>query len=385
MWHCAKTAGQNVLPRGIDAIYQLTYSSFQSPSGLSMQISLRSIPKITIRNISQNVLFLTFVFNIYPLLYYNNTNMKLIIQIPCYNEEETLAIALKDLPTHIEGIDEIEVLVINDGSTDKTIDIAKQNDVNHILDLPNNFGLAKAFLAGISKSLELGADIIVNTDADNQYCADDIEKIVRPIIEARADIVIGARPIEEIEHFSFIKKILQRLGSCVMRLLSCTKVADATSGFRAFSKEAALRINIFDNYTYTLETIIQAKAKGLEIVSVPVRVNPELRKSRLIKNIFDYIRRSTFTMMRMFIVYRPFRFFAIIGLLFLIPGMLLGARFLYFYMNHLGSGHIQSLILSAILILTGVQVGLIAVLADLQSINRRLLEDIQTRLKKNAN
>lgn len=311
--------------------------------------------------------------------------MKLIIQIPCYNEEDTLAIALKDLPKHIDGVDEIEVLVINDGSQDKTVEVAKQNGVKHILDLPNNVGLAKAFMVGINKSIELGADIIVNTDADNQYCAADIEKLVRPIIETRADIVIGARPIEDIEHFSPVKKLLQRLGSFVMRLLSCTNVADATSGFRAFSKDAAIRINVFDNYTYTLETIIQAKAKGLEIISVPVRVNPELRKSRLIKNIFDYIRRSTFTMMRMFIVYRPFRFFAIIGLLFLIPGLILGARFLYFYMNHLGSGHIQSLILSAILILTGVQVGLIAVLADLQSINRKLLEDIQVRLKKNAN
>lgn len=310
--------------------------------------------------------------------------MKLIIQIPCYNEEKTLAIALNDLPKHIDGIDDIEVLIINDGSVDKTVEIAKQNGAKYILDLPNNLGLAKAFIAGINKSIELGADIIVNTDADNQYCAKDIEKLVKPIIEARADIVIGARPIEEIEHFSLVKKMLQRLGSWAMRLLSCTNVADATSGFRAFSRNAAIQLNVFDNYTYTLETIIQAKAKGLEIISVPVKVNPELRKSRLIKNIFDYIRRSTYTMMRMFIVYRPFRFFAIIALLFLIPGLLLGARFLYFYINHSGSGHIQSLILSAILILTGVQVGLIAVLADLQSINRKLLEDIQTRLKKDG-
>lgn len=310
-------------------------------------------------------------------------NMKLIIQIPCYNEEPTLAIALKELPKHIDGIDEIQILVIDDGSNDKTIEVARQNGVKDFVILPNNLGLAKAFSAGIAKAIELGADIIVNTDADNQYCAQDMEKLIKPILENQADIVIGARPIENIKHFSLVKKALQKLGSWVMRLVSSTKIADATSGFRAFSRDAALRINIFDNYTYTLETIIQAKAKGLEIISVPVRVNAELRKSKLIKNIFDYIKRSIFTMMRMFIVYRPFRFFALIGLLFLVPGVLLGARFLYFYINHAGSGHVQSLILSAVLILTGVQTGLIAVLADLLSINRKLLEDIQTKVKIN--
>lgn len=308
--------------------------------------------------------------------------MKLIIQIPCYNEESTLALTLSELPKEIDGIDEIQILIIDDGSTDNTLEIARKNGVENFVILPNNIGLAKAFVAGLSKSLELGADIIVNTDADNQYCADDIKKLVKPILENRADIVIGARPIENIQHFSLIKKSLQKLGSYVMRLVSSTKIADATSGFRAFSKNAALQINVFDNYTYTLETIIQAKAKGLEIISVPVRVNAELRESRLIKNIFDYIRRSIFTMIRMFIVYRPFRFFALIGTLFLIPGILLGMRFMYFYLNHHGSGHIQSLILSAVFILTGVQVGLMAVLADLQSVNRKLLEDVQTRLKR---
>ena len=320
-------------------------------------------------------------FSVFPFFDYN-TNMKLLIQIPCYNEESTLATTLLALPKHIDGIDEIQILIIDDGSTDKTIEVAKQNGVENFVIFPNNLGLAKAFSMGLAKSLELGADIIVNTDADNQYCADDIEKLVRPIIKETADIVIGARPIENIKHFSFVKKALQKLGSWVMRLVSSTKIADATSGFRAFSRDAALQINVFDNYTYTLETIIQAKAKGLEIISVPIGVNKELRESRLIKNVFDYIKRSTFTMIRMFIVYRPFRFFAIIGCLFLFPGILLGARFLYYYINHLGSGHIQSLILSAVLILTGVQVGLIAVLADLLSINRKLLEDIQTRLKK---
>lgn len=309
--------------------------------------------------------------------------MKLVIQIPCYNEEKTLGITLQALPKSIDGIDEIQVLVIDDGSTDKTLEVARENRVKDFVILPKNVGLAKAFSTGLAEAIKLGADIIVNTDADNQYNANDIEKIVRPIIEARADIVIGARPIQNIAHFSFIKKCLQKLGSWVMRLVSSTKIADATSGFRAFSREAALKINVFDNYTYTLETIIQAKAKGLEIISVPININEELRESRLIKNVFDYIRRSTFTMIRMFIVYRPFRFFAAIGCLFLIPGFLLGMRFLYFYFNHAGQGHIQSLILAAVLIITGVQVGLIAVLADLLSINRKLLEDIQTRLKSN--
>lgn len=308
--------------------------------------------------------------------------MKLVIQIPCYNEESTLAIALADLPKKIDGIDSIEILIIDDGSTDNTVEVARQNGVNDFVIFQRNLGLAKAFSAGISKALEMGADIIVNTDADNQYCADDIEKLVKPILEKQADIVIGARPIETIKHFSFIKKFLQKLGSYVMRLVSSTKVADATSGFRAFTKEAASQINVFDNYTYTLETIIQAKAKGMDILSVPIRVNPELRKSKLIKNIFDYIKRSTFTMIRMFIVYRPFRFFAIIGILFLIPGFLLGLRFLYYYLTASGAGHIQSLILAAVLILTGIQIILIAVLADLQAINRKLLEDIQTRLKR---
>jgi glycosyltransferase involved in cell wall biosynthesis len=308
--------------------------------------------------------------------------MKLIIQIPCYNEESTLQLTLSELPEKIDGIDKIDILIIDDGSKDKTIEIAKEKGVKNFVIFPKNLGLAKAFSAGLAKSLELGADIIVNTDADNQYNAKDIEKLVKPILEKKADIVIGARPIENIKHFSLIKKLLQKAGSYVMRLVSSTQIEDATSGFRAFSRDAALKINVFDNYTYTLETIIQAKAKGLEIISVPISVNDELRKSRLIKNIFDYIKRSIFTMTRMFIVYRPFRFFAILSLFFLTPGIALGLRFLYFYFNGFGSGHIQSLILAAVLILTGVQIGIIAILADLLSINRKLLEDIQTRLKK---
>lgn len=307
--------------------------------------------------------------------------MKLVIQIPCYNEEKSLPVTLADLPKHINGVDEIEVLIINDGSTDKTVQTAKEHGIKHIVEMPHNCGLAKAFVAGINSSLALGADIIVNTDADNQYCASDIEKLIQPILNNEADIVIGSRPVSQIEHFSPLKKLLQKLGSCVMRMVSSTSVEDAPSGFRAFSRNAALQLNVFDNYTYTLETIIQARAKGLQLVCVPVSVNPDLRESKLVKNMFDYIRRSVFTMLRMFIIYRPFRFFSILAGLFLFIGMLIGARFLWYYMSGNGTGHIQSLILSAILIITGVQVGVIGVLSELLAINRKLLEDIQRRLK----
>ena len=307
--------------------------------------------------------------------------MKLVIQIPCYNEEQALPVTLGALPESIEGIDEIEILIINDGSTDRTVDVAKSLGVKSFVNMPHNCGLAKAFVAGLHKALEMEADIIVNTDADNQYCADDIEKLVKPILSGEADIVIGARPVTSIEHFSPLKKFLQKLGSSVMRLVSSTEVEDAPSGFRAFSRNAALQMNVFDNYTYTMETIIQAKAKGLVLKSVPVRVNADLRKSKLVKNMFDYIRRSVFTMLRMFLIYRPFRFFAIIAGIFLVSGTILGLRFLYYYIFSSGSGHIQSLILSAILIITGVQIAVIAVLSELMSINRKLLEDIQRRLK----
>lgn len=307
--------------------------------------------------------------------------MKLVIQIPCYNEEKSLPITLNDLPKHIDGIDEIEVLIIDDGSKDRTVEVAKELGVNNFVEMSHNSGLAKAFVAGINKALEIGADIVVNTDADNQYCAADIEKLIKPILAGEADIVIGSRPVSEIEHFSPLKKLLQKLGSGVMRLISSTKVEDAPSGFRAFSRNAAMQLNVFDNYTYTLETIIQAKAKGLILKCVPIRVNTDLRRSKLVRNMFDYIRRSVFTMIRMFIIYRPFRFFAILAGMFFLVGALIGLRFLYYFVFESGAGHIQSLILSAILIITGVQVGVIAVLSELLSINRKILEDIQKRLK----
>ena len=307
--------------------------------------------------------------------------MKLVIQIPCLNEEESLPITLSALPNHIDGIDEIKVLIVNDGSTDRTIDVAKKHGISDFVNFTHNKGLAKAFSAGLNKALEMGADIIVNTDADNQYNASDIEKLVRPIIDGNADIVIGSRPVNKISHFSIIKKILQNFGSFVMRCVSSTSVKDAPSGFRAFSRNAAIQMNIFDNYTYTLETIIQAKAKGLVIENVEIDVNPELRRSRLFSNMFVYIRRSIFTMLRMFIVYRPFRFFITVGILFLLAGLIPGVRFVWYFLTGDGQGHIQSLILAAILLLTGVQVSLIAVLSELIAINRKLLEDIQSRVK----
>ena len=308
--------------------------------------------------------------------------MKLIIQIPCYNEEKTLPVTYKEIPESIGGIDEIEILVIDDGSTDNTVETAKNLGIKHIVSHSKNLGLARAFDTGLKTSIKLGADIIVNLDADNQYKASDIEKLIQPVLNKEADIVIGARPIEKIRSFSPLKKLLQKTGSYVMRKISGADVLDAPSGFRAFSKNAAMKINIFDNYTYTMETIIQAQYKGLTIKSVPIGVNENLRPLRLVKNNFDYIKRSIFTMLRFIIIYRPFRFFMKISLLLFFFGLLLGLRFLYFYITESGEGHIQSLILCAILILVGVQSLFFAVIADLLAINRKLIEDVQLNIKK---
>lgn len=306
---------------------------------------------------------------------------KLVIQIPCYNEEETILTTLKDLPKTVEGVDTIEVLVINDGSTDCSVEIAESWGAKVINIYPNR-GLANAFRTGLQESLKLGADIIVNTDADNQYSAQDIGKLVKPILNGKADIVIGARDISSIKEFSPLKKLLQKFGSCVLRLLSSAPVEDAPSGFRAFSKDAAIKLNIFDNYTYTMETLIQAKAKELKILSVPISVNKQLRESKLVKNIFDYVFKSMKTTIRMFIVYRPFRFFFVFALILSLLGIGLVLRFLYFYTIGEGNGHIQSLIFAAVFLISSLQVGVIAIVGDLLSINRKLLEDIQTRIKK---
>lgn len=287
-----------------------------------------------------------------------------------------MPVALAALPQRIAGVDAIEVLVINDGSTDRTVEVARSLGVQHVVGFPRNQGLAKAFMLGIRTCLERGADIIVNTDADNQYNADDIPALIQPILAGNAEIVVGARPIGSIQHFSLIKKILQRLGSGVVKRFSGTNVADAPSGFRAFSREAAARLNVFSEYTYTLETIIQAGQKNMSIVSVPVRVNPDLRPSRLVRSITSYVRRSMVTMLRILIIYRSFSFFLSVGSLLFLAGAALGGRFVYYYLTGSGSGHVQSLILAAVLMIFGFQTGLLAFIADLLSVNRRLLEEL---------
>ncbi len=303
--------------------------------------------------------------------------MKLIIQIPCLNEEGTLAIALAALPREVPGFDTVEWLVIDDGSTDQTVKIAKENGVDHIVSHTQNEGLAKGFMSGLEACLRLGADVIVNTDADNQYCADDIPALVAPIVAKQADIVIGERPIDAIDHFSVTKKMLQKLGSYVVRVLSRTSIQDAPSGFRAISSHAARKLMVFNDYTYTLETIIQAGQKNMAIMSVPVRVNDDLRPSRLVKSIPAYVRRSIFTLVRIFVIYRPFRFFSAVGAVLLSIGLLIGFRFVFNYMTGEGAGNIQSLILSGALLVTGFQTILVAFLADLIAANRRLLEELR--------
>ena len=309
-------------------------------------------------------------------------NMKLIIQIPCYNEAETLEIALNHLPRHIDGIDKIEYLIINDGSRDATVEVARNWGVDYVANFRTNRGLARGFMAGIDACLRNGADIIVNTDADDQYCGDDIEKLVRPILEERADIVIGERPIDDTEHFSPLKKKLQHLGSWTVRVASKSDISDAPSGFRAYSREAAMRLNVTNEYTYTLETIIQAGRTKLAMESVPVRTNPELRKSRLFSSMFGYVKRSMVTIVRSFMMYKPLRFFVEIGVVFFLLGVAIGIRFLFYYAAGRGGGHIQSLVLASILLLMGFQTCMIGLQADLIAANRKLLEDIQYHARK---
>ena len=309
--------------------------------------------------------------------------MKLIIQIPCYNEADTLKIALDELPRQVQGIDKIEYLIINDGSQDSTVQVARDWGVDYIVSFKQNKGLAKGFLAGIDACLRNGADIIVNTDADNQYCADDIEELVRPILEGKYDIVIGQRPIDATAHFSFVKKKLQHIGSWVVRKASHTDIPDAPSGFRAYSREAAMRLNVINEYTYTLETIIQAGREKIAMTSVPVRTNEELRKSRLFHSMFGYVKKSVGTILRAFIMYKPLRFFTIVGLIPFTGGIILGIRFLIFYFTESGgAGHVQSLILAAVLMLIGWQTIVIGLQADIIAANRKLLQDIQYRIKK---
>lgn len=309
---------------------------------------------------------------------------KLIIQIPCYNEAGTLGVTLSALPRKIEGIDEVEWLVIDDGSTDNTVEVAKSHGVDHVVLLNHNRGLARAFKTGLEECVRVGADIIVNTDADNQYCVDDIPKLIEPILRGKAEIVVGARPIDDIEHFSSVKKILQKLGSWFIRRVSHTQIPDAPSGFRAISRDAAMRMNVFSEYTYTLETIIQAGQKNMAITSVNVRVNPDLRPSRLVTSIPRYLWTSVVTAIRIFITYRPLKFFLTLGTAAFLIGFMIGVRFLIYYFAGEGAGKIQSLILAALLMSIGFQVIVLGIIADLIAVNRKMLEKLDWQVQNLA-
>lgn len=312
-----------------------------------------------------------------------NLAMKLVIQIPCFNEEANIQSVLEEIPKKIKGIKEIKVIVLDDGSTDKTSEIAKKYNVETIKS-NYNIGLSNTFKTGVTKALEENADILVNIDGDNQYCAKDIEKLIKPILENTCDIVIGTRPINKIKTFSPFKKILQKFGSFIVKLISKTDIKDAASGFRAFSKKALLNINVFNSFTYTIETIIQAKNKNLLIKNVDIDVNIQKnRKSKLFKNNYDYIFKQAKTLIRFFIIYRPVKFFTTLANIFLFFGIILALRYLHFYISNDGSGHIQSLILCAITTILSFILYMIAILGDLFTINRKLLEDIQYELRVN--
>ena len=308
--------------------------------------------------------------------------MKLIIQIPCYNEAQTLEIALNDLPKTLPGIDCIEYLVVNDGSQDNTAEIARRWGVHHIVNFNQNRGLAKGFMAGLDGCLRNGADIIVNTDADNQYCAEDIQALITPILEGKADIVIGARPIDGIGHFSYLKKKLQHFGSWAVRKASGTDIPDAPSGFRAFSRDAAMRVNVVNDYSYTLETIVQAGREKMAIVSVPVHVNEELRPSRLFGSIWSYVKKSIIIILRAYMMYMPLKSFTYLASLPTAIGLLIGFRYIYFIMTGRAGGHVQSLILGCTLIIIGFLTFMLGLLADVIAANRKLLQDTQYHVRK---
>ena len=308
--------------------------------------------------------------------------MKLIIQIPCYNEAETLEVALNDLPRKLDGVDEIEYLIINDGSRDDTVEVARKWGVHHVVNFKQNKGLAKGFMAGLDGCLRCGADIIVNTDADNQYCGEDIAALIRPILEGKADMVIGERPIDETEHFSPVKKKLQHFGSWVVRKASHTDIPDAPSGFRAFSREAAMRMNVVNDYTYTLETIVQAGREKIALASVPVRTNAELRPSRLFKSIWGYVKKSILTILRAFMMYKPLMSFTLLAIPTTLIGLGIGVRFLYFMAIGQSGGHVQSLILACTLIIIGFLTFMIGLVADVIAANRKILQDVQYHVKR---
>jgi glycosyltransferase involved in cell wall biosynthesis len=308
--------------------------------------------------------------------------VKLIIQIPCYNEETTLPLTLQDLPRTLPGVDLIEYLVVDDGSTDRTVQLARELGIQHIVCHKSNRGLAAAFVTGLEAALAAGADIIVNTDGDNQYYGADVEALIRPILEGRADVVVGDRGVAALQYFSPVKRALQQIGSWVVTQAAGTPIPDATSGFRAFTREAALRLTVLSDYTYTLETLIQAGARRMAVVYVPVRTNPRTRQSRLVRNTPSFISLSAVTILRFYTMYRPLRVFMTIGGVFIMLAVALGVRFLYYYILGMGSGHVQSLILAAILTIVGFQIALIGLLADSSAMNRKMLEEILYRVRE---
>jgi len=307
---------------------------------------------------------------------------KLIIQIPCYNEEKTLPKTIAGLPEKIEGVDILETLVINDGSTDQTFYIAQKLGITHIVHHRKNCGLAKTFETGIRKCLELGADIIVNTDGDNQYNGPDIVNLVQPILKGKADVVIGDRQISEINHFSWIKKTLQKSGSRLVRALSGTSVKDTVSGFRAYTRETALKMNIVTDFSYTIENLIQLGNSKMKIVSVPVHTNNKERKSRLSRNIFSFIFNQIITMIRAYSTYKALKLFTLIGIILMMPGFIGFTRFLYFFFNGQGDGHIQSLIFSTAFLVIGFILLVLGIIADQISTNRKLIENLTELYKE---
>ena len=307
--------------------------------------------------------------------------MKLFIQIPCYNEEATLPATLKALPGSLEGFDEVHVVVVDDGSTDRSAEVARDHGVRHIVSFKENRGLAAAFSAGMEACLRLGADVIVNTDADNQYDADCIADLVAPILAGKADMVVGARDIDAVPHFSPLKKRLQKFGTNLVRKLSGTDITDATSGFRAMTREVAKNLVVHSDYTYTLETLIQAGRLNFVVVSVPVKTNPKTRESRLMRSTPEYVWRSAVTIFRIYTLYRPLRVFSTAGVFLSLIGFLIGLRFMFFYIRDGGQGHVQSLILVAILITAGFLLFILGVIADLLAANRRLIEEMRLRVR----
>jgi glycosyltransferase involved in cell wall biosynthesis len=308
--------------------------------------------------------------------------LKLIIQIPCLNEAQNIAQTVQALPSEIPGIDVLEYMVIDDGSTDNTSELAHQVGVHHVITLPHHVGLANAFTIGLESGLKQGADIIVNTDADNQYNAEDIPLLIEPILSGKADIVIGDRGVARLKSFSLSKRVLQRLGSWIIGRASGLEIPDATSGFRAFTRAAALRTLVMNDYSYTLETLIQAGARRMVVEYVPVRTNEQVRPSRLMRNIPDYLANSSTIILRAYTMYRPLRVFIGISLIFLLAGLIGSGRFLYFFSIGKGAGHVQSLILSAVLLIVGFQIFLIGLVADLIGFNRTVLEEILYRIRR---